>query len=372
MKSLTRTLSAGVAAIALSAGAAAAQHIVLVPQGQGPGGAQQFILVPVPQDEMQQGQQQDRGQQGQGQAEAGQGQMQGQGQQGQQAGAGNQKGSDQQGAGQQGAGQQQAARQQQMRDRAEATAMDLYRRGYQRGVADAQSSAGPQLDPAAMEQIGRELFERGYMLGMMQGRAQAAQQQAAATMPQGQQMAVQQQPDQQQSGKAQQGQQAGQSQQGQAQQGQQAQAGQAQSGQQLVQAQVGANSPDAMILAEKGQAAADHLVDRNGRAVYLFTADKRGKGDAQKAASNCYDNCATQWPPVLTQSSEVRGMGDVNAELLGTIERRDGTSQVTYNGWPLYYYVKDQGQDEAKGQDVQGFGGEWYLVTPSGKKAGEG
>ena len=42
--------------------------------------------------------------------------------------------------------------------------------------------------------------------------------------------------------------------------------------------------------------------------------------------------------------------------------------QVTYNGWPLYYFVKDKQAGEATGQDVKGFGGEWYLVKPQGTK----
>jgi predicted lipoprotein with Yx(FWY)xxD motif len=45
--------------------------------------------------------------------------------------------------------------------------------------------------------------------------------------------------------------------------------------------------------------------------------------------------------------------------------------QVTYGGWPLYYFVQDQGPGEATGQDKHGFGGEWYLVTPAGEKAQE-
>ena len=56
----------------------------------------------------------------------------------------------------------------------------------------------------------------------------------------------------------------------------------------------------------------------------------------------------------------------VRAQLLGTVERRDGAKQVTYNGWPLYYYARDQNPGDTNGQDVEGFGAEWYLVTPDG------
>ena len=52
--------------------------------------------------------------------------------------------------------------------------------------------------------------------------------------------------------------------------------------------------------------------------------------------------------------------------MLGTVERRDGSLQVTYNGWPLYYFVKDGKPGDTIGQDMEGFGGEWYLVSPDG------
>lgn len=42
-------------------------------------------------------------------------------------------------------------------------------------------------------------------------------------------------------------------------------------------------------------------------------------------------------------------------------------AELTYGGWPLYYFEKDRGSGTARGQDVHGFGAEWYLVTPSGE-----
>ena len=50
---------------------------------------------------------------------------------------------------------------------------------------------------------------------------------------------------------------------------------------------------------------------------------------------------------------------------LGTTTRTDGTVQVTYNGWPLYYYVKDKAPGDVTGQDV---GGVWYVVSAAGEQ----
>lgn len=105
-----------------------------------------------------------------------------------------------------------------------------------------------------------------------------------------------------------------------------------------------------------------YLTDADGRALYMFMADDRGK------QSNCYDACAQAWPPALAGKDQVELGQKLDRSMLGTITRKDGSKQLTYGGWPLYYFVKDTGPGEVKGQDVKGFGAEWYLVAPDGKK----
>jgi predicted lipoprotein with Yx(FWY)xxD motif len=99
------------------------------------------------------------------------------------------------------------------------------------------------------------------------------------------------------------------------------------------------------------------LEDNKGMTLYLFTKDTPN-------TSNCYDKCATAWPPLLTTDKTASGDG-VDASKLGTTTRKDGTTQVTYNGWPLYYYVKDKAAGDVTGQDV---GGVWYVISPAGDK----
>src|SRR5438552_17113612 len=72
----------------------------------------------------------------------------------------------------------------------------------------------------------------------------------------------------------------------------------------------------------------------SGKVVYVFGAD-RG------STSRCYGVCATAWPPLLTSAAPLAGSG-VEARLLGTTKRKNGTLQVTYNGHPLYYYAADK------------------------------
>lgn len=101
------------------------------------------------------------------------------------------------------------------------------------------------------------------------------------------------------------------------------------------------------------------LVDSEGTPVYLFTSDtQNGDGSA------CSDaECTAEWPPVTTSGSPVAGAGVIQ-NLLGTITREDGTLQVTYNGWPLYYSASGTANDH-------GAEGAWFLVTPTGKPVAE-
>ena len=128
---------------------------------------------------------------------------------------------------------------------------------------------------------------------------------------------------------------------------------------------VGALAAQASLTVKKSEQFGEYIADGEGKSLYLFKADTQGKG-GKEATSACYDKCAGAWPPFITTDKPTAGDG-VNASLIGAIERRDGTMQVTYNGWPLYYFVKDQKPGDTAGQDIEGFGEEWYLLTPAGE-----
>src|SRR5215211_8971503 len=81
--------------------------------------------------------------------------------------------------------------------------------------------------------------------------------------------------------------------------------------------------------------------------------------------SSCMDDCTEEWPPLLTDGDPVAGEG-VDAALLGTITRDDGTMQVTYNGYPLYGFEEDTAAGDTNGQGIDEFGGLWFLVSPTG------
>lgn len=101
-----------------------------------------------------------------------------------------------------------------------------------------------------------------------------------------------------------------------------------------------------------------YIASADGRPLYLFTAD------TQDEASACYDACAEAWPPVTGNAAADAGL---DGSLIGTITREDGSLQATYNGWPLYEFARDSGT-EPTGQDIESFGGEWYLVSAEGEE----
>jgi predicted lipoprotein with Yx(FWY)xxD motif len=101
------------------------------------------------------------------------------------------------------------------------------------------------------------------------------------------------------------------------------------------------------------------LVDSSGRTLYLFAADTGTQSTCNSSA------CVQYWPPVLTNGTPQAGTG-VTASLLGTTKRQDGSTEVTYAGHPLYYFITDKKAGDVTGQGVNGFGGPWYVVSPSG------
>jgi predicted lipoprotein with Yx(FWY)xxD motif len=101
------------------------------------------------------------------------------------------------------------------------------------------------------------------------------------------------------------------------------------------------------------------LVDGKGMTLYLYTPD-------EGSTSTCYDGCAKAWPPLLTEGDATAGDG-VEASLLGTTARTDGTTQVTYNGHPLYGWVKDTAVGDTTGQGVKDV---WWVMAGSGDAIG--
>jgi predicted lipoprotein with Yx(FWY)xxD motif len=102
------------------------------------------------------------------------------------------------------------------------------------------------------------------------------------------------------------------------------------------------------------------LFNEKKQAIYIWELE-------ESELAECYGNCAEAWPPVLTDGKP-RANGEVNNELLGTTLRSDGSTQVTYNGHPLYYYAHEEA-GEVKCHNISTHGGLWWVIQPSGVRA---
>jgi predicted lipoprotein with Yx(FWY)xxD motif len=103
------------------------------------------------------------------------------------------------------------------------------------------------------------------------------------------------------------------------------------------------------------------LVNSEGLTVYSFAKDSG-------TMSSCYGACAKAWPPVTTEGAPTSGEGAMSSQL-GTTKRKDGTTQVTYAGHPLYTFVEDRNPGEANGNGISHFGGEWNALDEEGSAA---
>lgn len=102
-------------------------------------------------------------------------------------------------------------------------------------------------------------------------------------------------------------------------------------------------------------AAGTILTDGAGRTLYLWFSDERNK-------SNRIGTTSPTWPPLMTDGTPQAGAGVTQARL-GTITWPDGQTQVSYNGWPLYYFARDEKLSDVNGQ---GIGNVWWVVSPFG------
>ncbi len=97
------------------------------------------------------------------------------------------------------------------------------------------------------------------------------------------------------------------------------------------------------------------LVGPEGFTLYTFANDAPN-------TSNCVDQCAANWPPFTVESADALTAAEGIPGTLGSIERADGTLQVTYNGMPLYYWVNDAAPGDMTGDGVRGV---WSIVEPA-------
>jgi predicted lipoprotein with Yx(FWY)xxD motif len=102
----------------------------------------------------------------------------------------------------------------------------------------------------------------------------------------------------------------------------------------------------------------DILVDSEGMTLYMFVPDQQKGGKP-----TCFGECAQAWPALTASGEPTVGAGLEEAEV-GTVERKDGKTQVTYNDLPLYRFSGDKAAGDTNGQSLNDV---WWVVSTSGK-----
>ena len=98
----------------------------------------------------------------------------------------------------------------------------------------------------------------------------------------------------------------------------------------------------------------DYLVDQDGMTLYYFASD-----NPKSENSRCGDSCIQYWPPFHT--GQIIIPMELSSFDFDTIYREDGTAQITYRGWPLYYYTNDYNPGDIRGQ---GINDAWFVAGP--------
>ncbi len=114
------------------------------------------------------------------------------------------------------------------------------------------------------------------------------------------------------------------------------------------------STPELLGLIMGNPTLGNYLVAENGKTLYYFTKDVTNM-------STCTGACAENWPPyTVSATTKIADVPGLKGKI-ATIERADGSLQLTYKGTPLYYYKFDTKTGDTNGQNV---GGTWFVVNP--------
>lgn len=100
------------------------------------------------------------------------------------------------------------------------------------------------------------------------------------------------------------------------------------------------------------------LTDNNGMTLYVLSSEVGG-------TIKCSGGCLNVWPPLTVPSGTTpTGPADLTGKF-ATITRPDGSLQVTYQGFPLYHFVRDAAPGDTRGNNIIAFEGEWFAARPN-------
>jgi predicted lipoprotein with Yx(FWY)xxD motif len=105
-----------------------------------------------------------------------------------------------------------------------------------------------------------------------------------------------------------------------------------------------------------------YIVDKENRTLYFFSNDPNGQ-------DSCTAGCQAFWPIFNIDNLTADKLGDgLNISDFGSVTSVSGKKQLTYKGWPLYYFapsVNGTNTQEAPGQTQgEGVNNVFFVAKP--------
>jgi predicted lipoprotein with Yx(FWY)xxD motif len=93
-----------------------------------------------------------------------------------------------------------------------------------------------------------------------------------------------------------------------------------------------------------------YVTDGNGRTLYVFTKDAED-------LNACQGKCLENWPVFYDEHLQIPA--SMNKADFDVLVRANGTKQLTYQGWPMYYFIKDAASGDVNGEAANGV---WFVA----------
>jgi len=116
------------------------------------------------------------------------------------------------------------------------------------------------------------------------------------------------------------------------------------------------NSP--LISLSNNNSLGSFIIDNEGMTLYYFANDVPGS-DSTVPTSNCPAGCAVAWP--LFYEDDFKVSSDLVKSDFTPFDRIDGEKQISYKGWPLYYFIDDLVAGDTNGENVNNI---WFVMKP--------
>jgi predicted lipoprotein with Yx(FWY)xxD motif len=100
------------------------------------------------------------------------------------------------------------------------------------------------------------------------------------------------------------------------------------------------------------------LTDSKGHTLYYLSTEQTGNDEC-----TMQPGCSVLWPSLHPPSSGAPSAGGGVGGTVAVITAADGSSEVTFNGWPLHSFSGEP-PGHVDGEDEASFGGTWYVATP--------